>query len=429
MAPRISLALAIHNHQPVGNFGWVFAEVFETAYQPMVEALERHPTSACRSTTRARCSNGSGRSGPSSSSVCGPSSPATRSRSSAAATTNRSSPRCRSATGSASSAGWGRELEATFGRRPSGAWLAERVWEPDLPTSLVDGGYDWTILDDAHFRAAAIPEERLWGPYTTDDQGSRLPVFGTEQGLRYRIPFRDGRRGHRLPARPRHRGRRAGRDDGRRRREVRRLADDLGALLGRRPLGRPVLRGARGERRLADHDHAVDVARPTTCPIGRVYVPTGSYAEMGEWALPPDERLLFHASSSDAKDRDLPEARWLRGAFWRNFQVKYREINDLHKQMLRTSGAVDAMAAGPERARALDHLYHGQSNDCYWHGLFGGDLHRPHAPRDVRPPHRRRGPRRHRRRPARVGRDRRPRPRRPATRSSWPGPARSSRST
>ncbi len=44
VAPRISLALAIHNHQPVGNFGWVIAEIFEQAYAPMVEALERHPT-------------------------------------------------------------------------------------------------------------------------------------------------------------------------------------------------------------------------------------------------------------------------------------------------------------------------------------------------------------------------------------------------
>ena len=26
----------------------------------------------------------------------------------------------------------------------------------------------------------------------------------------------------------------------------------------------------------------------------------------------------------------------------------------------------------PAKARALDHLYQGQSNDCYWHGLFGG---------------------------------------------------------
>ena len=40
---RISLALVLHNHQPVGNFGWVIAETYERAYLPMVEALERHP--------------------------------------------------------------------------------------------------------------------------------------------------------------------------------------------------------------------------------------------------------------------------------------------------------------------------------------------------------------------------------------------------
>ena len=84
------------------------------------------------------------------------------------------------------------------------------------------------------------------------------------------------------------------------------------------------------------------------------------------------EPRLHGAPAPDAKATDRPEARWLRGAFWRNFQVKYREINDLHKQMLRTSDAVDAMAPGPARERALDHLYRGQSNDCYWHGLFGG---------------------------------------------------------
>ena len=43
MTRRISLALTLHNHQPVGNFGWVFAEVFERAYEPMVAAIERHP--------------------------------------------------------------------------------------------------------------------------------------------------------------------------------------------------------------------------------------------------------------------------------------------------------------------------------------------------------------------------------------------------
>src|SRR4026208_855749 len=40
---RIGLALTIHNHQPVGNFGWVIAETYDQAYLPMLEALERHP--------------------------------------------------------------------------------------------------------------------------------------------------------------------------------------------------------------------------------------------------------------------------------------------------------------------------------------------------------------------------------------------------
>src|SRR4051812_1575512 len=40
---RISLALTLHNHQPVGNFGWVIAETYDRAYLPMLDALERHP--------------------------------------------------------------------------------------------------------------------------------------------------------------------------------------------------------------------------------------------------------------------------------------------------------------------------------------------------------------------------------------------------
>ncbi len=53
---RISLALALHNHQPVGNFGWVFAEVFDQAYAPMIDALERHPgVRALAALHRARC--------------------------------------------------------------------------------------------------------------------------------------------------------------------------------------------------------------------------------------------------------------------------------------------------------------------------------------------------------------------------------------
>jgi alpha-amylase len=107
-------------------------------------------------------------------------------------------------------------------------------------------------------------------------------------------------------------------------------------------------------------------------PIGRIYVPTSSYVEMTQWALPPDDANTFARVLADAIETSSPSLPFLRGGLWRNFQARYREINDLHKQMLRASAAVDAMELGPLRDRALHHLHRGQSNDCYWHGLFGG---------------------------------------------------------
>jgi alpha-amylase len=371
VARRISLALTLHNHQPVGNFGWVIAEVYERAYEPMVAALERHP--GIRLSLH----------------YSGPlllwlrsERPDFIDRLRALVAREQieivggayyepvlaSLPE-RDRIGQCLR--MRDELEAMFGRRPAGAWLAERVWEPDLPTSLVAAGYKWTILDDAHFRAAAIPEEDLWGPYTTEDQGQLLRVFGTEQGLRYRIPFREVEevieylREH------------ATEDGGR----VGMMGDD-GEKLGAWPTTWEHCWGERDWVERFFKALEANVTWLTTVtpsawleahpPIGRVCVPTGSYAEMGEWALPPEESRAFATTLHAAVAEGRPEARWLRGASWRNFQVRYREVNDLHKQMLRTSDAVDGMVEGRARALAMDHLYQGQSNDSYWHGLFGG---------------------------------------------------------
>jgi alpha-amylase len=368
---RIALALTLHNHQPVGNFGWVIAETYERAYLPMIDALERHPgvrvalhytgpllawLTAERPEFVARLRALADRAQVE---IVGggwyePVLAALPER-------DRVGQLVRMAD----------EIEATFGRRPRGAWLAERVWEPDLPTALVSAGYAWTVLDDAHFRAAAIPEDDLWGSYTTDDQGKVLTVFGTEQGLRYRIPFADVAdvigylRDHAT-------------DDGER---LGTMGDD-GEKFGAWPTTWDHCwgEGAWVERFFDALDANADwlTTMPPSDwidghrPVGRVYLPTGSYAEMGEWALPPDEAVAYSDALHRARAEGRPEARWLRGAIWRNFQVRYREINDLHKQMLRASGLVDAMPAGPARDEALDHLLAGQSNDPYWHGLFGG---------------------------------------------------------
>src|ERR1035437_7552519 len=386
LSGRVSLALVLHNHQPVGNFGWVIEDVYEHAYAPMLGALERHPGIRL----------GLHYSGPLLQWLAA-------NRPEAIAQIRGLVER-----GQVEIVGGGfyepilvtlpdrdrhgqlirmrDELEEMFGRRPAGAWLAERVWEPSLAYDLAAAGYEWTVLDDNHLRAASIRENEMWAPLTTDDRGRRLTVFGTEQGLRYRIPFKP--------------------------------VEDLISYLRERttPDGRFVgMMGDDGEKFGAwpgtfeycwSREHWVDRLfetiereagwlstvtpsewltghRPTT----RAYFPTASYVEMTEWVLPPDETPVFVGLLERARERGLPDARFLRGGFWRNYMARYREINDLHKQMLRasekvaamgprgaagTSGAGEAVSGGLARARASDHLYQGQSNDCYWHGLFGG---------------------------------------------------------
>jgi alpha-amylase len=49
--------------------------------------------------------------------------------------------------------------EKNFGIVPKGAWLAERVWVPDLPRTLYDMNIDFIFIDDYLFRIAGYSEE------------------------------------------------------------------------------------------------------------------------------------------------------------------------------------------------------------------------------------------------------------------------------
>src|SRR3954462_1121636 len=41
--PAVRLILALHNHQPVGNFDGVFESSYETAYRPFLDVMEDYP--------------------------------------------------------------------------------------------------------------------------------------------------------------------------------------------------------------------------------------------------------------------------------------------------------------------------------------------------------------------------------------------------
>jgi alpha-amylase len=120
-------------------------------------------------------------------------------------------------------------------------------------------------------------------------------------------------------------------------------------------------------------------------PRGRIYLPTASYMEMGEWTLPT--LAMKEYDDALAKAKSSPEFAGLRpfikGGIWRNFLAKYPESNHMHKRMMMVSRKVrdvldvQGTKRNAETARMLDHLYQSQCNDAYWHGVFGG-LYLPH---------------------------------------------------
>jgi alpha-amylase len=121
----------------------------------------------------------------------------------------------------------------------------------------------------------------------------------------------------------------------------------------------------------------------THTALGRADLPTASYTEMMEWALPTPARMRFH----EVRQRfaNEPEVlRFLSGSFWRGFFSKYSESNFLNKKMLRASHEIERLSrrrrgitSAQRLAQAHTHVLRGQCNDAYWHGVFGG-VYAPH---------------------------------------------------
>jgi hypothetical protein len=273
-------------------------------------------------------------------------------------------------------------LEKQFGRRPDGAWLAERVWEPQLPSTLALAGIGYTLVDDIHFLAAGFEPSELHGCYIAEDLGASVKLIPGLQKLRYLVPFASVEENIsflRAYAAEHPGGLAAMGDD----------CEKFGVWPG---TWKHCYEDGWLERFFTALDENSDWLTTTTPsdflaahpPLGRADLPTASYSEMMEWALPTGTRQRFHQLQREFAGR--PDvAPFLRGSGWRSFFSKYAEANLLHKKMLHVSGKIRQLAASTRRGlplqRALDeattYLLRGQCNDAYWHGVFGG-LYAPH---------------------------------------------------
>jgi len=186
---RVSLVMIIHDHQPVGNFDGVFRAAYDDAYGPFLGFLESHPEFRIALHT----------SGPLLEWIADHES---QYLSRLRALVKRDQvepwggglyepilPAIPEADRHGQIRALADRLERDLGRRPRGLWLTERVWEPGLASSLARAGVAYMAVDDAHFVAAGLERESLWGHYATEDQGQRLSIFPIHRELRYSIPF------------------------------------------------------------------------------------------------------------------------------------------------------------------------------------------------------------------------------------------------
>jgi alpha-amylase len=379
---KFELVLLIHAHQPVGNFDDVLERAYKDSYLPFIEVLSRHPSIRM----------GLHYSGPLLEWI------------------ERAHPeyfdrlRALVSNGQVEMVGGGfyepilvtippddrleqiarlaAYTEKHFKSRPRGAWLAERVWEPQLPSCLAPAGVEYTLVDDNHFLGAGFELEQLFGYYISEDLGHTVKVLPGLKSLRYLIPFADvGETTEFLRgAANRHPGGFAA------------MGDDLEKFGVWPETNKHCYRDGWLDRFFLALETSADWLATSTpsdavashTPLGRADLPAASYTEMMEWSLPTPARERYHGLLDQFSSRAdvIP---FLRGGIWRSFFTKYSEANLLHKKMLHVSQKIRRLSRSRRfdrafkkaRREATTLLLRGQCNDPYWHGVFGG-LYSPH---------------------------------------------------
>ena len=244
-------------------------------------------------------------------------------------------------------------IERIFGIRAKGAWLAERVWAPELAKVLSASGIEYTIVDDHHFTQAGMLESEMHRPYITSSGDSKVTLFPALTFLRYSMPFKFPDVTIKYMKKIFEEKSKDG--------DVSFFFADDGEKFGLWPYTynwvyrKGWLRNFFNllEKNVSWLDVMTYSEVKNTVSSGEVEkVPESSYREMIEWS---------------------------RGKF-SNFLIKYSEAGRMHKRMLSVSDSIQKAVKHDNLERismAKKELFKAQSGCAYWHGVFGG-LYLPH---------------------------------------------------
>ncbi len=376
----VRFIICIHNHQPVGNFDHVIEDAYQRAYLPFLEVMENHRTipwvlhnSGClwewlennhpEYIDRIGLGVTEGRIELIGGGFYEPVLPSLTSEDRRGQIKKMQ-----------------HYLNRRFGVEARGIWLTERVWEPDLPADLVDSGVSFLPLDDTQLHQIGVSPDRIRGSFFTESAGRAVRIFPALMSLRYRIPYSAPEEAVEFLRDPF-----PGGGDG-----LALYADD-GEKFGIWPGTYELLYKEKWLHKfLTGIESASDRIKPTTFtqeiadyhPEALVYLPTGSYAEMGEWSLPADYQKMYEETKEKLTELGMKESAdlFIKGGFWRNFFARFPESSWMHMRALESSTRCRSFRSAMNRdawQKAQDHFWRAQCNCAYWHGVFGG-LYLPH---------------------------------------------------
>ena len=370
----INLILGNHNHQPIGNFDFVFESTYKKAYKPFLDILEKYKDIKFNFHYTGCLLQWIEKNHPEHIESLRKLAEENRIEIQSGGFYEPIMPSIPNKDRNIQINKLNKYIENKFRVTPQGAWIAERVWEPTLVKNLAENGLKYIMIDDSQFLTTGIDTKNMFGYFVTDDENYKLNIFPISQELRYLIPFREAEKSIEYL-------KSIATEEGDR---VVVLHDD-GEKYGDWPGTQKWVYEDKWLEKFFDAlTKEKDTIITTTYneymkkhpPISKIYIPTGSYEEMLTWVLPAKIQDEFHSKQEELKKSQENEiiTRFMRGGFWRNYFVKYSESNRMNKRMMFASNMIGEITESnyKEKEAALDYLLKGQCNCPYWHGTFGG---------------------------------------------------------
>ena len=256
-------------------------------------------------------------------------------------------------------------IKKEFNTKPKGLWLTERVWESSIVPDIVDSDIEFTLVDDYHFLSSGFNKREMDGYFQTEESGKKLALFPISEALRYVLPFFSV-------------------EDAINSIENHNTKENSAAIIfddaEKFGLWPKTYEWVYEKGWLKEFIEAV-LENPNiktehfgeyiknNNSNGLAYLGNTSYFEMGEWSLREEQTLALEALKEQV-GTDYFENRgiaFIKGGIWKNFFIKYEESNNLHKRMLYMSKKQHLM-----KKEYKEYLYKLQTNDVFWHGVFGG---------------------------------------------------------